>query len=369
MAIERSVGSALLAATLFACNLTAAAAAAPGEPTLQQLVREARAGGRVTGIDAAGNLSGEGGGFLEPPRDDLSEAARAEIMSTIAANRARLVSEGKLSPFHDKTITNFTWPLRKGAGRTDFDNHGISNYVDENAAFPNQLRDYNCGARTYDLPSGYNHQGTDIFVYPFSWKKMDDEDVVIVAGAAGTILAKSDGNFDRSCAMSGNNWNAVYVQHADGSVAWYGHMKNGSTTVKGVGHTVAAGEYLGVVGSSGSSTGPHLHLELYDAANALVDPWLGACNTKSKQVTWAQQRPYRDSAVNALTVGMSAPVFPTCPTQGAANAALLLSSGFAPANVNESAILVTLNPGAYTAIVTGVSGGTGVGIVEVFAVP
>jgi hypothetical protein len=32
----------------------------------------------------------------------------------------------------------------------------------------------------------------------------------------------------------------------------------------------------------------------------------------------------------------------------------------------ESAILVTLPPGAYTAIVTGVGGGTGVGLVEVF---
>ena len=33
----------------------------------------------------------------------------------------------------------------------------------------------------------------------------------------------------------------------------------------------------------------------------------------------------------------------------------------------ESAIRVSLNPGAYTVIVTGASGGTGVGIVEVFA--
>ncbi len=34
----------------------------------------------------------------------------------------------------------------------------------------------------------------------------------------------------------------------------------------------------------------------------------------------------------------------------------------------ESAILITLPPGAYTAIVSGVSGGTGVGLVEVFEV-
>ena len=52
--------------------------------------------------------------------------------------------------------------------------------------------------------------------------------------------------------------------------------------------------------------------------------------------------------------------------EAATNAADVLASGFAPLNSLESAILVTLQPGAYTAIVSGVAGGTGVGIVEVF---
>ena len=52
--------------------------------------------------------------------------------------------------------------------------------------------------------------------------------------------------------------------------------------------------------------------------------------------------------------------------QTASNSSTLLASGFAPANALESAIMITLNPGAYTAIVTGVGGGMGVGIVEVF---
>ena len=52
----------------------------------------------------------------------------------------------------------------------------------------------------------------------------------------------------------------------------------------------------------------------------------------------------------------------------AANVAALISSGFAPSMAQEAAILVTLAPGAYTAIVSGVGGGTGVAIVEVFEV-
>ncbi|HET9579328.1 MAG TPA: hypothetical protein VFP44_15965, partial [Usitatibacter sp.] len=51
----------------------------------------------------------------------------------------------------------------------------------------------------------------------------------------------------------------------------------------------------------------------------------------------------------------------------AANAAQLSASGYAPADARESAILVTLGPGAYTAIVSGAGGTTGVGIVEVYA--
>jgi hypothetical protein len=50
----------------------------------------------------------------------------------------------------------------------------------------------------------------------------------------------------------------------------------------------------------------------------------------------------------------------------AANAAQIQSSGFAPSNSLESAILVSLPPGAYTAIVSGAGGGTGVGMIEVF---
>ena len=55
--------------------------------------------------------------------------------------------------------------------------------------------------------------------------------------------------------------------------------------------------------------------------------------------------------------------------QSASNAQQVLTSGFAPSNPFEAAILITLPPGAYTAIVTGAASGTGVGIVEVFAVP
>ena len=50
------------------------------------------------------------------------------------------------------------------------------------------------------------------------------------------------------------------------------------------------------------------------------------------------------------------------------NAALLQASGFAPTDPREAGLYVNLPPGAYTAIVSGANGGTGVGLVGVFEV-
>lgn len=55
--------------------------------------------------------------------------------------------------------------------------------------------------------------------------------------------------------------------------------------------------------------------------------------------------------------------------QQATNAAAIQSSGFAPSDAAEAAMLVTLAPGAYTVVMSGVGSTSGVGIVEVFEVP
>jgi hypothetical protein len=52
--------------------------------------------------------------------------------------------------------------------------------------------------------------------------------------------------------------------------------------------------------------------------------------------------------------------------QSASNAAALTNAGFAPSDPSEAAILVTLNPGAYTAILSGAGGVTGVGVIGVY---
>ena len=261
----------------------------------------------------------EGGGSAPLPTDSISDAQRAAIWAEINKNIERLEKEGFLQPASPQ-VTLFKWPLAKAPGIPDFNVEGISNYVDQNLAFPSQLLDYNCGARTYDQTSGYNHRGIDIFTWPFGWSKMDNREVFIVAAAPGTIVFKSDGNFDRNCGFGNGDWNAVYIRHADNSIAWYGHMKNGSTTSKAVGATVEAGEVLGVVGSSGNSTGPHLHFEIYNAAGQLQEPYQGTCNSLNAVSWWEVQEPYRNTRMNRLMTHSLPPVFNTCPTTETINA-------------------------------------------------
>lgn len=166
------------------------------------------------------------------------------------------------------------------------------------------VSDHNCGSRTYD-----GHRGTDFAPFPYYWDKMDNNDISVVAVASGVITFKQDNNFDRSCSFNSNPWNAIFITHSDGSVAWYGHFKIGVTT-KEVGETVEAGEWLGFVGSSGSSTGPHLHLEIYDNLNNLVDPWTGPCN-QDKRKWWESEVPYLNPTLLKIHTAFGAPTF-TC---------------------------------------------------------
>ena len=112
-----------------------------------------------------------------------------------------------------------SWPVQRADHVTDYGVDAIRNFVDHNSSFPNLLLDYSCGDRTYDTTGGYNHRGIDIYTWPFPWIKMSNDDAEIVSVAPGQIIGKDDGNSDMNCSFNENNWNAVYIQHEDGSVA------------------------------------------------------------------------------------------------------------------------------------------------------
>ncbi|QCX37050.1 T9SS type A sorting domain-containing protein [Aureibaculum algae] len=243
----------------------------------------------------------------------ITEEAKAKINTEVEVNVAKLIKQGKLSiKKAGLAAPTFIWPVKKAATSDFNDVWAISNYVDHDATFPDKVQDYNCGTNTYDTSSGYNHSGTDIFTWPFSWYQMENNLAEVVAAAPGEIIYKNDGQFDKSCTFNSNTWNAIYVQHSDGSRTWYGHLKDGSLTTKIVGDTVVEGEFLGVVGSSGNSTGPHLHFEVYDSNSNLVDPFSGTCNNITSW--WQDQPDYTDPNINAVLTHSAPPNFDNpCP--------------------------------------------------------
>ncbi|MEZ4859059.1 MAG: peptidoglycan DD-metalloendopeptidase family protein [Flavobacteriaceae bacterium] len=257
------------------------------------------------------------GGEVKIPQNTetcLSALQRQETINTLEETILQLKRKGMLQPINTRgSHPLFNWPVSQANGFNYNQVWSVSNYIDHNPAFPNQISDYECGTRSYDTSAGYNHQGFDIITWPFWWKQMDLDQGIIVAAADGQIIGKDDGSFDRNCSFNTNPWNAVYLQHSDGSKSWYLHMKNGSLTSKNVGDTVVAGEFLGVIGSSGSSTVPHLHFEVYDSTNQLIDPSIGPCNNFNSDTWWVNQKPYYTPAINAALTHTGTPIFPTCP--------------------------------------------------------
>lgn len=158
----------------------------------------------TTGISQLTVKQPDGGGDfreINNIKDEISPLQRASIIRMLQENEQLLRSQGTLLRMQNPAATAFTWPLKQALGYNDNGYYGISNYIDQNLSFPNQLLDYNCGNRTYDVSSGYNHAGTDIFTWPYYWQKMERNIVQVIAAAPGTIIAKSDGNFDQNCSF------------------------------------------------------------------------------------------------------------------------------------------------------------------------
>lgn len=246
------------------------------------------------------SAQGDGIGIDQPTTPCLMEDDRLAIKQQIQLNKERLNLTNNTGSQTD-VVDNLIFPIVLAESIPGYHHfHGVSNYVDHNMLTLGIL-DYNCMQKSYN-----GHKGTDFFTFPFSWYLYENDLAQVVSAAAGTIVLKQDGNYDLNCIPNGM-WNAVYIQHADGSVMWYGHLKTNSLTSKNVGDTVAKGEYLGVVASSGYSTGPHLHIEYYDEDDNLLDPFQGACNLLNLNSLWEDQPDHLNPRVNAILTHPFAP--------------------------------------------------------------
>ena len=96
------------------------------------------------------------------------------------------------------------------------------------------------------------------------------EGVDISADAGAPVLAAADGKVI-AAGEGGGYGRFVAVRHAVGLTTFYAHLGSIDKSIK-AGVQVVAGQPVGKVGSTGSSTGPHLHFEIRDAADHPLNP-------------------------------------------------------------------------------------------------
>ena len=97
----------------------------------------------------------------------------------------------------------------------------------------------------------------------------------VIACAAGTviyaaIICPHDYGKEYSCGCGGGFGNYIMIDHGNGKISIYAHL---SGIIVEAGQEVKAGQVIGYVGTTGYSTGPHLHFETrYDGVR--YDPLL-----------------------------------------------------------------------------------------------
>ena len=117
---------------------------------------------------------------------------------------------------------------------------------------------------------GYNHYVRVVDNYSPSYSSKDHYGMDIAAARGDEVLAVESGKVvaavnTKPDTYEANSWgNYVKIQHEINGKKYYSlyaHLQQGSVTVS-VGDSVSKGTIIGRVGTSGSSDGPHLHLEM-----------------------------------------------------------------------------------------------------------
>ncbi|MGH3362482.1 MAG: M23 family metallopeptidase [Nocardioides sp.] len=97
------------------------------------------------------------------------------------------------------------------------------------------------------------------------WNRPDDIDDPVVAAATGKVIVAEPRG-------TGGYGNWVRVSHLDGESTIYAHLRSVSVAV---GQTVDQGTLLGTLGSTGNSTGPHLHFEERNSSGVVAPYFSG----------------------------------------------------------------------------------------------
>ncbi|HEX7810242.1 MAG TPA: M23 family metallopeptidase [Thermoanaerobaculia bacterium] len=128
--------------------------------------------------------------------------------------------------------------------------------------------DFNCTDLTFN-----GHSGHDPYIRSFAEQEIG---VPVFAVRDGLVIDVRDGQPDQNTvADPAFKTNYIVLRHNDDQVTQYAHLRRNSITAQ-VGDTVTAGTQIGLVGSSGASTAPHIHFEAR-VGDVSYEPLAGPC--------------------------------------------------------------------------------------------
>jgi len=114
------------------------------------------------------------------------------------------------------------------------------------------------------MPMGYPHIGalTSFFGYrsnPFDFGENEFHPGIDFKGHIGDQVKCTASGKVIFAGREGGYGNCIHIQHANNIETWYGHLSHINVHE---GQRVSVGDVIGRVGSTGRSTGPHLHYEI-----------------------------------------------------------------------------------------------------------
>ena len=91
----------------------------------------------------------------------------------------------------------------------------------------------------------------------------------VMAAASGVVVAVVTGCVEGRRSCGGGYGNHIDIEHPNGTMTRYGHL---SKTSISLGEDIDQGDIIGAIGSTGTSTGPHLHFEVRNASGSTMKP-------------------------------------------------------------------------------------------------
>ncbi len=232
-----------------------AAAAPAAEPPARQAARQLEAFFlRQFLAEARPESSFLGGGFAGDTFRDMLDGALADSMAT--AGGLGLTGTFETSLGGEPAAA----PAARGHGRFD----GLAAPL-----APDELRgETDSPGRMVRPVAGRYSSRFGVRLDPIHQTQTAHHGLDIAAREGTPVVAALAGTVERASA-AGTYGNLVVLRHADGSETRYAHL-----SAIGVqrGDHVAAGAPIGAVGSTGRSTGPHLHFEVRRDGRP-IDPW------------------------------------------------------------------------------------------------